>query len=238
MSNGITYPDYFRTENRYIYHSQMGEFPGKKENFKMWHWIVRNHDKMVPDYVAYGEQYRWINKADHKSCSISVEASRCQLGKSFGTEEFKEELNKKIKSLKKRYFDSLNGILKHITLIVKIDLAKDIVELDHLIVEQYTFAASEKNNDPKQQWIYRKRRIKAGDFSYRFSPYIDDSKYWNVSSKNDLYLGVASFGVSESRSTNTYKGLNKYISYVVGELREWVNSIKHTKLAQDEIENS
>lgn len=34
MSNGITYPDYFKTENRFIYHSQIGEFPGKRKTLK------------------------------------------------------------------------------------------------------------------------------------------------------------------------------------------------------------
>lgn len=33
----IVLPDYFKTEGRNLYHSEMGDFYGKKENFKMWH---------------------------------------------------------------------------------------------------------------------------------------------------------------------------------------------------------
>lgn len=234
----IVLPDYFRTEGRSLYHSEMGDFYGKKENFKMWHWLMRNYDKRIPDYVAYAEQYRFRNKENFKTCNIHIEASRCKLGKSFVTEEFIESLNKKIKTIRKKHLDSLNGILKNITLHIKIDVTEDLVELDRLTVEQYTIAGSETNNDPKKQWVYRKRMVKAGDLSYRFSPYIDDSKYWNIKSKKDMYIGTASFGVSESRAVGTYRGLNQYISYVVGELREWLDSLKGSNILKEEIKYS
>ena len=225
----ITFPKYFVTEGRRLYHSEMGDFYGKKENFKMWHWLMRNFDKRIPDYIAYAEQYRFKSKEDFRTCKIDIEVSRCELGKCFGTNEFEDKLNKFIKSLNKRYLDSLNGVLKKMTLYVKVDIQNDIIELDRIIVNQYTLAGSEKNNDPKKQWIYGYRTIKARDFSYRFSPYIDDSKYWDVKSKNYQYLGVASFGVSDNRSVTTYRSLNKYITYVVSEIREYINSIKDTE---------
>ena len=234
----IVFPDYFKSNGRSLFHSEIGDFYGKKENFKLWHWIVRNYDKRVPDYIGYAEQFRFKNKDNFNTCTVSIEASRCELGKSFATEEFVKALEEKVKSIRKKNLDSLNGILKNITLHVKIDVTKDLVELDRLTVDQYTIAGSESNNDPKKQWVYRKRSVKAGDFSYRFSPYIEDSKYWNIKSKNDMYLGTASFGVSESRATGTYKSLNQYISYVVGELREWLNSLKGTDLLKEEIKYS
>lgn len=234
----IVLPDYFRTNGKSLWHSEIGDFYGKKENFKMWHWIVRNYDKRIPDYIAYAEQYRFKNKEDFKTCPVDIEASRCELGKIFATEEFVKALHEKLRTIKKRNLDSLNGILKHITLTVKIDVTKDIVELDRLTVNQYTIAGSETNNDPKKQWVYRKRMVKAGDLSYRFSPYIDDSKYWNIESKKNTYLGTASFGVSESRATGTYKSLNQYISYVVRELREWMKSIKGSEILKEEIKYS
>ena len=234
----IVLPDYFRSNGKSLWHSEMGDFYGKKENFKLWHWLVRNYDKRVPDYIVYAEQYRFKNKEDFNTCTIDIEASRCELGKIFATEEFVKALNEKLRTIKKRNIDSLNGILKHITLTVKIDVTKDIVELDRLTINQYTIAGSETNNDPKKQWIYRKRMVKAGDLSYRFSPYIDDTKYWTPKSKNDMYLGTASFGVSESRSIATYKSLNQYISYVVGEVREWLGSLKGTEILKEEIKYS
>lgn len=234
----ITFPEYFKSNGRSLFHSEIGDFYGKKENFKMWHWLIRNHDKRIPDYIGYAEQFRFKNKENFNTCTVSTEASRCELGKSFATEEFVKALEEKVKSIRKKNLDSLNGILKNITLHVKIDVTKDTVELDRLTVDQYTIAGSETNNDPKKQWVYRKRSVKAGDFSYRFSPYIDDSKYWNIKSKNDMYLGTASFGVSESRATGTYRSLNQYISYVVGELREWLKSLKGTDLLKEEIKYS
>ena len=233
----IVLPDYFRTEGRSLYHSEMGDFYGKKENFKMWHWLMRNYDKRIPDYIAYAEQYRFKYKENFRTCPIEVDVARCKLGKGF-TREFREELNKKIKSLNKRYLDSLNGILKNITLNVKLDVVENIVELNKLVVNQYTINAYEDNNKPNEQWIYKNRFIEPGDFNYKFSPYINDDKYWNVKSKKDMYLGVATFGVSENRAINAYKSLNQYISYVIGELQEWLRSIKNEDVYKNELKCS
>lgn len=233
----IVFPDYFRTDGKALFHSEMGDFYGKQEHFKLWHWLVRNFDKRVPDYVAYAEQYRWKNKERVLSCNINLELSRCELGKTFVTDEFVETLLTKVNNLKKRYLDSLNGVLKNIRLVIKVDPLNNIVELNRLIITQYTFNADENINDPSKQWVYKSRTVEPGDFSYRFSPYLNDSDYWDVTSKKYLYFGVTSFGVSQNRAKNAYRSLNKYITYVTGELREWLNSIKYTRLIKNEIKN-
>ena len=118
------------------------------------------------------------------------------------------------------------------------DVVENIVELNKLVVNQYTINAYENNNKPNEQWAYKNRFIEPGDFNYKFSPYIDDDKYWNVKSKKDMYLGVATFGVSENRAINAYKSLNQYISYVIGELREWLRSIKNEDVYKNELKCS
>ena len=65
-----------------------------------------------------------------------------------------------------------------------------------------------------------------------------DAAIANYFNKKDMYLGVATFGVSENRAINAYKSLNQYISYVIGELQEWLKSIKNEDVYKNELKCS